>query len=538
MIKDNPRLEKIKKYMSASIICLVIFLLFSFTSYDTLNLKPQKTIIEYDGSVIKLYDNIEYINGETYISAKDVMAFFESDVYFDKISRKLIFTTSKKLQKIKLIQSNENEVIHKEGDYYININKIAEIYDKTVVYIEKSNTIILRDKIIEKGIIKNRGTSVYYYKHKNKVYDIELDKNQEIEFFAETDVFQSEWIKIKFKYKGKESLGYVLRKYVKIDYSDLLGKVKVINKDNLKDFVMIRLEGQIQMTDKHKNVNSISIDLFETEGSKGKVRENQNRGLIKELRRTGTALYGVVSNNYDAGNFDNNILSQLLASDINRENLINNLSNKALQNKLTGIVLDFKNMKIKDKELYTQFVKECSARFKEKNIVIGVIAPMAEYIAISEISKEADFVILQAYDFKTIYSKVSGPTSSVSDIQIFIEKISLEGADLTKIILEVPMHSILWIEKKDVVYNTERYYTKDLASYLLKNKLNTKRDNNARQNYIEYDKEDSRYTMWFEDAYSLNNKFDFLTSKQMLGISIYNADKASNKIWEVINAKI
>ena len=117
-----------------------------------------------------------------------------------------------------------------------------------------------------------------------------------------------------------------------------------------------------------------------------------------------------------------------------------------------------------------------------------------------------------------------------------LEKINKENLD--KVIIEIPLYSLLWIEKEQKVIDMQIIYMKALKSYISQNNLTSVLNEQTGQNYVEFVKGSIKYRMWLEDEYSINKKIDLATKYNIAGVSLYKEgyiDTLSLKVGDETN---
>lgn len=512
----------LKRFLPYIILCLIIIFLLGNSSYDVQNLIPKDATFVYNNEELKLKNKIINQDNKNYISYDDIKSFFGNDVYFDKISRKIIFTTKDTLYKIPTINIKPEEILLENDTYYINVEVIAEIYNKELLLIDRANKIILKDKFYVEGTINTHAVSVYYKKDKGYIYDIHFPKDQVINVLAlEKNKFTTDWVIIKFEYKGTEALGYVLKKYVNFDENifELYENSTNVTVDS--DMKMIVSENNILEID--DNINTASIDIFELSNSQGNIAVNERKDTIANLKNKNKNIYGSISNGYEAINFDNNVLSMLLLSDENREKLIDNIINGVLENGLTGIILDFKSLKSTDKELYTQFIKELMASVYQHEIKVGIKTTFNDNVDISEISKYVSYIIINTHTLRDLNSVTSGPVTTIDFIEQNLKSLDKLKTNMDKIVLELPLYSIIWKEQQDQIIDNQILSINETLDYITKNVLTKAIDKEFNQNYAEQIIDEFKYKIWIEDNYSIKQKIDLVEKYDLLGYSLYKA---------------
>lgn len=196
--------------------------------------------------------------------------------------------------------------------------------------------------------------------------------------------------------------------------------------------------------------------------------------------------------------FDHELLSTILNSNENTKRHIDSIVKEVVNNDFAGIDLDYESIKLSDKELYLEFIKQISIELHERDkiLVVTVLAKWGETVSYSYkpetrkaqdwsvISQYADQVRIMAYDFthsSDDYPGPIGPTSWIAQI--------LEYAKLTmppqKTVLGIHLYAYEWYQAEnsrdglDIVVdpngnpntkdNTARAYTYQTVKSILQN---------------------------------------------------------------------
>lgn len=518
----------LKRYIPCIILSVTIFLLFLVLSYDILNLKSNTFAITSGGKSVKLEYEIKEKDNRIYLNISDYNKVLNNSIYFDKISRKIIFTTDKIGMYKERVNSNNSNIIYSDSNIWYSLDKIDEIYQKESFVINKLSKIVLLDIKLYTGKVLKNNTDFYYNKNKGDLYNFKLTCGNIVNVVN----IDNNWITVTLNQNGKKYLGYVLKKSIKYNKA-----YKNENNNEVKNNYTVMLVSENKDMGSIDKINSVSIDLMRVVSAEGKVIVDNRDKVLKQASKSKLKIYASINNEYLASNYDNNLISMLLGSDESREKLINNISSTILANKLTGVILDFKNLKTSDKDVYTQFVKEITSVMHKRGLQVGVRSNLSSYIDTENVMKAADFVILELYNQRTTSSNVSGTHSLYSFVKRIIDEYCKKGLQ-SKIILEVPMYSILWTERGNVVVDAEIYTSKLADKYITKNKLKKRLSSELNQKYVEFTKGSIRYIMWLEDEFTLKNKINIVKQNNLKGISLYKSGYESNGIKGVLNEEI
>ena len=523
MEKMVINMHNIKNYILYIILFLLIFILLGTVSYNNLN-KTNKDATLQAGSVsIQLGEKIKEQNKEKYISILDYNQILDDSIYFDKIARKVIYSTPESgVYKEKV--DNNNKIIYKDSNVWISTGNIAKIYNRDIYDIYQTNTIQVGNPEYIEGKILNNEVEMYYEIGKNTVYKFRLNKDSIVGVIGSST--NEDWVCVVYKEGTSSYFGYVLKNNISYKKDNKKGKEKTNN--NI--CMLISESGKYNYID---GINTVAFDGLEIISSTGNLREEERISIIAKAKKQNVKIMRIIDNGYMAANADNMVISSMLNSESNRQKSINKILTYCKKEKLYGIVIDFKSLKTTDKNVYTQYLTELHSEMKKSGCVLFVKSNMGNHIDTEKVASIVDGVILELYNERTLASVTSGTHSDIKNITKIIDKYVKKGLE-NKIILEIPMFSILWTERNGIVMDSDIYSAKLSEEYIETNKVNILTNKGTNQKYFEIKKGSIVYKMWLEDEYALKNKIDIAKTHNLLGISMYKSLYESFAIREVM----
>ena len=63
-------------------------------------------------------------------------------------------------------------------------------------------------------------------------------------------------------------------------------------------------------------------------------------------------------------------------------------------------------------------------------------------------------------------------------------------------------------------------------------------NDDLKQNVANYSKNGSNYTMWIEDAKSIEAKLDLCLEKELAGVAFWEKDRETDDIWSLVERKL
>ena len=514
VLKD--KVEKyIQKYKYNTILTVIIFILFLICGYSNKNIKYDLYI--NDAQLNITHELIEK-EGKIYIYTEDITNNFKDNITYDKLSGNYIITTYDSLKKIK--KDNEEYVVKDEQEIYLNLIKVMKDINKTVI-ISKDKIYITDSEYIAGTIVKNR--TELYDRLNNKVIGI-LDHKSQVKIQIDENLKNKDK-EIVNVIVNKNNYGYILKENVEYKYEDIQSEEQYNKK------VIVKAELKLSQNTNVQKVDGICFNMYRLSAVDDLTKLDYNiNGVTK------SKVYVTINNGQKFSNFDSDITSSMLNSHTNRYEIIKKIIKIAKD--YAGVNIDFGNLKLTDKENYTQFIKELAALLHAEDKKIMVNIPSTNYIDVQSISKTANYIIIQPYMQRSLASKTSGPISSIGYVKNTIESIINSGVETNKIILEIPTYSILWTERKSTVINAEYYSMNSAKLYLKANNLKTSLDNSSGQNYINYTKGITTYKMWLEDEASVIKKVELVNEYGLGGVSVYKSGMETKNVYNIIQTNI
>lgn len=515
----KEKLIKLKnKYLNVILLIVVISILFLIANYSENN---KDYTLFLDGKDVELKYGIYVEDEEQYIHVDDLVKLFEDNIYYDKLSAKLIITTDEGLSSI----SKDNIAVVKDsGNIYYNVTEIAnkmglkfirnscEIYLSSFeeingeVFVNRSELFNITSKDTEKVLAKRDKVKIL-------VNENLLDENCKI-------------ANIVFEENNNKYYGYILKTNIKYEYEheNQIESVK-------EKITLVKARKKLYSSTDISKVDIVAINMLRLSG----VDKVVELDYVMPSLEGNIQKYGIINNGQTSANYDSDIISQMFNSSVNREKVINNIFKFVEDKKLNGVVVDFSHFKTADEQLYVQFIKELSAKLhaNNKKIIVNIFNVQSSHT--KTICNVSDYIIVKLYGEKSTASKVSGPTASVNYVENIINKIIENKIDVEKTILEISTTSVLWTERKGTVINAEEYDMKAVSEYIKLNGIDLLRDEKVGQNYINYTKGITTYKMWLEDEYSIKLKTELIKKHNFAGISIYESGNEEEKIYSVIS---
>lgn len=527
-------------------VILILILVITIVTFSNKPLSSREvTSLVIYGDNIKTDFKPFIENGGIYVSTDTIGKTIDKNIFYDNLASKVIITTETDVAKFKVgdkkvslnLEDKEivNEVKLVNDKVYVPINIVKDLYNIDVEYNEALDTIIVDKKVNTQGNVLYNKVNVYSDIKTDSPVLTHLTKGQNVIVYADS-LKHNRWIKVK---TSDNVVGYIFKNSSTIQEPEVQNTV-VEKKDKVAMFWQYSNNLDTLGTSKIDVVNVVSPTLYELKNSNGDISSKAATAYVSKAKSLGYKVWPIITNGIDSVSYSPTDTSLLMNSESARENLIKNILNILERDKLDGINIDFENMKVDDRDLYTEFIRELAPLVRKQGKVISVDMYFVAYVDRKGIGEATDYSILMGYDQRGNWSNESGSISEISWVENNIKSLindSKISAD--RIILGVPFYTRLWTEKSGTSKPTTNVYTiKEAANYISKNNLKSTYDEKSGQNYVEYTKGDLTYKMWIEDSTSMKNRVNIVNTYGLGGLAAWQKGFETPDIWKTINDNI
>lgn len=258
----------------------------------------------------------------------------------------------------------------------------------------------------------------------------------------------------------------------------------------------------------------------------------------------GTTIMMVVRN-LEEGQFSGELGRDILQSQAVQDILLTNIIAQAKSMNASDVHFDFEFLPPDQREAYINFLKKANERLSAEGLLIsvalapktsaeqqGVLYEAHDYAAIGEI---ADFVVLMTYEWG--YS--GGPPMAVSPIGP-VEQVlqyALTEMPANKIMMGQNLYGYDWtlpfVPGSEYATAVSPQRAIEIAKQY---NVPIQYDTSAQAPHFDYvDEEGRSHKVWFEDARSIQAKFDLLKRLNLRGISYWKLGLAFPQNWLLIN---
>ena len=554
--KKEKKINIYKIFVVIIFLCITIFILKIAPNYIRNEISDKTNLVINNSNITRrLKNDVLVENDVIYISTKDIANFFDEHIFYDNTYDSLITTSNTKVATMKLGEKKAkiNDVTFSliagakkvDGEFYIPFSEIGKsVYNVETSYKKETDTVVIIS--LDRALTYGNSSKNNNVKYKPTVFSKSVDKvgrGDTLTIVDTDEEIPSGWKKVTTE-NGK--IGYVkentivniqkMRDTLKVD-KQIEGNVSVV-----WDYFSIYGKAP-QRTGTIEGVNVVSPTFFALkDGGRGEITANvgtQGINYINWAHSNNYKLWALVSND------SNKVLTSTILNDYNlRNNLINNILSVAENYNLDGINIDFENIKMADKDVFSRFIIELAPRLRDlgKVLSVDVTAPDgSEDWSLcydrNVLGDVADYIMFMAYDQHGKSSTEAGTVAGYDWVENSLKKfIDREEVDSSKIVLGIPFYTRVWTEENGKL-DSFTVEMKETDNYIPEGVEKEWKDD-VKQNYVEYQKNGKTYKIWIEDEESIKCKLELIQKYNLAGAAYWEKDRESDSIWKLISEEL
>ena len=283
-----------------------------------------------------------------------------------------------------------------------------------------------------------------------------------------------------------------------------------------------------------RNLNLIMPEWFFIDPKTDELKTNVDPQGFSLMKKSGIPIMPMLSNNFDR-EFRPEAIGRILHSEKKRKKMIFQVLAQCLRNKFVGINIDFEDLNESSDEYLIQFVREISAAFHSKGLLVTQdIMPFNDDYNIKELAKYNDYLFLMAYDE---YSSGGdpGPISSQKWIEATVDDLA-KKAPAGKIILGLGAFGYDWSASANLSSNLT--YQQALSKASASGSQINFDNNTYNLNYAYKDDRNMIHQVYFTDAATHFNTMRFGAEYGLAGFGVWRLGSEDSRIWKFYNKNI
>ena len=274
----------------------------------------------------------------------------------------------------------------------------------------------------------------------------------------------------------------------------------------------------------NKALNMISVFNynFTIDGKIQLVDQNQQNTI--DYAKCNNIVPLAVIHNISNGNFNQELLHNVLVNPQKRSTLINNILMMLTEEGFLGVNIDFENIQRTDKDLYSEFIQELKDTLTKYGYITTISVPAktsSSYTSswnyafdYEKLGSIVDYFIIMAYDEHYVSSN-AGPIASINWVKNILDY-STKLVPSEKIILGLALYGYDWSNNKGQAIASKNVY--NIAS---KNNASIEWDNLSKTPHFSYVKDGVYHELWYENEQSLKLKINLSSNYNLGGIGFW-----------------
>jgi spore germination protein YaaH len=517
------------------------------------------TVLVIEGEEILEDAPPKVIDGQILLPFLTVKAHLDPYIWWDETLKKVTVTTENRVIQMETdkldayINSEPMELkfpaTEIDNVLYIPIGFLASFYQIKIEYISQTNVVVIdRENEIHRigypvssGAVVRKGRHIKYPIVK-KFDDADLQSDAcKLLIFEDYE----KWYKVR---TADGILGYI-RKEDAVVKAFEINKIpeKVKKKPSLPPGKINLVWDQMYSPTKkyldweyNDGIDILSPTWFQVANRDGDLINRADEQYVQWAHQNGYQVWALVANDFN----DIEATSQILNDGLKREHIIKQLLAFASLYQLDGINFDFENIYKKDKEVYTQFIREAAPLLREQGLVVSVDVTVpdgsdtwSKCYDRKALGETVDYVCLMTYDQTWAGASWAGSTAELGWVEENLKK-TLKEVRADKLLLGIPLYTRLWEETADesgkTHVRTGRALTMEAAAKLMKeNNAVPEWDDDIAQHVVSYTVDNVTYKMWLENEHSVNYKLSLVHKYNLAGSSTWSHNFANDAVWLV-----
>lgn len=240
------------------------------------------------------------------------------------------------------------------------------------------------------------------------------------------------------------------------------------------------------------------------------------------------------------GQFDNNLIHELLTDPAAQDKLIENLLQTVRQKQFEGVDLDFEYILTQDRVPYAEFVTKVRTAMSAEGYSTSVaLAPktsdnqkgvLYEGMDYALLGEAADKVLLMTYEWGYTY----GPPMAVAPVNKVEEvvKYALTKIPAEKINLGIPNYGYDWaLPYESGVTRARTLGNVEAVRLAIARQAEIMFDQTAKTPYFNYEENGVMHEVWFEDVRSMQAKFELVHRYRLRGMGYWQLMRLFRANW-------
>ena len=474
---------------------------------------------------------------QMYLPLDMVNTYLNQRYYWDSADNQILYATPSELQYYPASEAGNGDVWLKDGTVYLRLGLVQKFTDLDAYVYENPSRVAIQYRFSGvKTTVVSRDTSIRYRGGIKSPILTDVNTGDTLLFLEELE----DWAKVatmdgyigyiqKDKISSAETQDFE-RSFQKEEYTYLTMDSKV----NMSWHQVTSQEANDYLSDAIANisgVNVISPTWYYIQDTSGNIGNIASADYVARAHEKGLKVWGLIDN-FTAEVSTTETLSQLSS----RQNIIQQLIQSATSIGMDGINVDFETLSEDAGPHFLEFLRELSIECHKNNLVLSVDNPVPEdftsHYDRSEQGAVVDYIIIMGYDEHYVGSD-AGSVASLPWVEEGVQD-TITEASAQRTILAIPFYTRLW-KTTGGALTSEAIGMDEAQKVLAENGVEAVWDGSVSQNYATFEKENSTYQIWLEDAQSIAEKVKLIPKYNLAGVAQWKLGFENSSIWQTIS---
>ena len=477
---------------------------------------------------------------QIYLPQDIVSTYLNQRYYWDSGNQQILYATPSSLEKFPASEAGDGEVWVRDGKVYLSLSLVQKYTDLDFYEYQEPARVVIRHEFTGVNVATvKKDTSIRYRGGIKSPVLTEVRKGDTLIYMQALE----DWVQVSTM---DGYIGYVQKKvlsdmettdferdFEKEDYTYLTMEDKV----NMTWHQITNTDANAYLDDMTANasgLNVISPTWFYIQDTAGNLGDLSSADYVAQAHQKGLKVWGLVDN-FTAEISTTETLSQLSS----RQNIIQYLIQRAAEIGMDGINVDFETLSEDAGPHFLEFLRELSIECHKNNLVLSVDNPVPEDFTSHYDRREqglvVDYVVIMGYDEHYVGSD-AGSVASLPWVEQGVED-TLKEVPAQRTVLAVPFYTRLWKTTGGAV-TSEAIGMSETQRILTENQVEPVWDGSVGQNYAEFEKDNTTYQIWIEDAQSLEEKVKLIPKYDLAGVAQWRLGFESSDIWSTISENL
>lgn len=313
--------------------------------------------------------------------------------------------------------------------------------------------------------------------------------------------------------------------------------------DNKRELIFLAWNGSSRPDTIQSHVTTtmgldiVSPTWFELSSADGSMKDTSDKETVEKLKNQSFAIHPLVHNQ-----FDSKLTTAFLKDPLAQTKFITTLMNKASLLGLDGLNIDFESIAGKDRDAYTNFIRNLTAAGHAKKLIISIDLPRGslrwnhltafDHTKLAEI---VDYIITMTYDQHYSGSPTAGSVAGLQWTETGIQEFLSYGIPREKLLLGIPFYVREWIyDAQGNLTGNRALVMKNIPALMASKKTTAVWDASFNQYKISYVENDLTYVFWLEDENTVQARLKLAKKYDLAGVASWRLGHEYAAIWETM----